>query len=119
MLGAITDLYLTANVLILLDGSYASRFWTLMEAWCSMMTASTSGVRAATEAERRYTIECIHNASEFHRLGLEDMLSTKTPEEMHEILSKPDVSATNMADKDTQLPKVRKVNDHVKEIMRS
>ena len=27
MLGAIADLYLTAFVLILLDGSYASRFW--------------------------------------------------------------------------------------------
>ena len=27
MLGAIADLYLTARVLILLDGSYASRFW--------------------------------------------------------------------------------------------
>ena len=27
MLGAIADLYLTAKVLILLDGSYGSRFW--------------------------------------------------------------------------------------------
>ena len=27
MIGAIADLYLTAFVLILLDGSYASRFW--------------------------------------------------------------------------------------------
>ena len=27
MLGAIADLYLTAYVLILLDGSYGSRFW--------------------------------------------------------------------------------------------
>ena len=29
MLKCITNLYLTAQVLILLDGSYASRFWTL------------------------------------------------------------------------------------------
>ena len=27
MIGAIADLYLTAKVLILLDGSYGSRFW--------------------------------------------------------------------------------------------
>ena len=34
-LKAIADLYLTAKVLILLDNSYSSRFWTLFEAWLS------------------------------------------------------------------------------------
>jgi hypothetical protein len=46
-----------------LDGSYASRFWTLTEAWCSMQTVTPDGLRPATEAERRYTIKCIHNAT--------------------------------------------------------
>ena len=63
MRAAIADLYLTAHVLILLDGSYASRFWTLMEAWCSMQTVTPEGLRPATEAERRSTIKCIHNAT--------------------------------------------------------
>jgi hypothetical protein len=44
----IVDLCLTARVLILLDGSYASRFWTLTEAWCSMQTATRDGLRFAS-----------------------------------------------------------------------
>jgi hypothetical protein len=79
MLAAIADLYLTAHVLILLDGSYASRFWTLMEAWCSMQTVTSDGLRPATEAERRYTIKCIHNATDEHDAqGLVDKVSEKT-----------------------------------------
>ena len=52
MLNAIVDLYMTSHVLTLLDGSYSSRFWTLMEAWCAMMTASADGVRKALGKER-------------------------------------------------------------------
>eukprot|EP00900_Chrysochromulina_parva_P021163 jgi/Chrpa1/3680/Chrysochromulina_OHIO_Genome00009533-RA len=112
MLAAITDLYLTARVLILLDGSYASRFWTLTEAWCSMQMVTPEGLRPATEAERRYTISCIHNATDEHDAkGLVDKVSTKTPEEMYRILEKPDVSVTNAKDKATILPKILKIKD--------
>jgi len=65
MLAAIGDLYLTAHVLILLDNSYCSRFWTLFEAYFAMMKATPNGVRPAPDAERRYTIMCIHNAKEY------------------------------------------------------
>ena len=60
MLAAIADLYLTSNVLILLDNTYMTRFWTLMEAWCAMMTATSGGVRASTEAERRCARSPLH-----------------------------------------------------------
>jgi hypothetical protein len=40
MLSCIADLYLTTKVLILLDNSYVGRFWTMMEAWCSMQVSS-------------------------------------------------------------------------------
>ena len=56
------DLYLTSNVLIILDNTYMTRFWTLMEAWYSMKNVSADGVKPASEAEKRYTIACIHNA---------------------------------------------------------
>ena len=116
MLAAIADLYLTAHVLILLDGSYASRFWTLMEAWCSMQTVTPDGLRPATEAERRYTISCIHNATDEHDAkGLVDLVSKKTPEAMHGILKKPDVNVTNAKDKQTMLPVILKTNEHVVE----
>jgi hypothetical protein len=114
MLAAIADLYLTARVLILLDGSYASRFWTLTEAWCSMQTVTPKGLRPATEAERRYTISCIHNATaETTGKGLVDLVSKKTPNEMHGILEKPDVNVTNAKDKATMLPKILKIEEHV------
>jgi hypothetical protein len=113
MLAAIADLYLTAHVLILLDGSYASRFWTLTEAWCSMQTVTSDGLRPA-EAERRYTIKCIHNADDEHDAkGLVDKVSKKTPDEMYRILEKPDVNVTNAKDKETMLPKILEIDGHV------
>jgi hypothetical protein len=124
MLAAIADLYLTAHVLILLDGSYASRFWTLTEAWCSMQMVTPEGLRPATlrpttQAERRYTISCIHNATdEYDAKGLVDKVSTKTPEEMYRILKKPDVNVTNAKDKEAMLPVLRKINEHVIETFR-
>ena len=65
MLSCIADLYLTTQVLILLDMTYMGRFWTLMEAWCAMQTTTPEGVRPCkTDAEKRYTIACIHNATD-------------------------------------------------------
>ena len=114
MLKCSNDLYLTAQVLILLDGSYASRFWTLTEAWCSMQTATPEGLRPATEAERRYTISCIHNADVEHDAkGLVSKVSTRTPEAMYEILASPDVNVTNAKDKKNMLPVIQKTNEHV------
>jgi hypothetical protein len=114
MLSAIADLYLTARVLILLDGSYASRFWTLTEAWCSMQTVTPEGLNAAKGAKRRYTIKCIHNATtETTEKGLVDLVSEKKPEEMYGILKKPDVNVTNTKDKEAILPIIQKTNERV------
>ena len=60
MLENINVLYLSVSVLILLDLSYISRFWTQYEAWLSMQTATKDGLRPATEAERRCEIRVIY-----------------------------------------------------------
>ncbi len=118
MLPSITDLYLTARVHILLDTTYASRFWTLMEAWCAMMATTVDGVRAATEAERRFTIECLHNADpKFDTPKLIGFVSDKTPAQMRDILAKPDVAVTNAKDKELFLPVVGQTNEHGKGMM--
>ena len=118
MLSAIADLYLTAQVFILLDNAYLSRFWTLMEAWCSMMALTKDGVRKAEDAERRYTIQCLHNADpEFDAPKLIKMLSTKSPEEVHDILAKPDINLSNQKDKQIMLPKVKETNERVKHLL--
>jgi hypothetical protein len=131
MLDSIPHLYLIAQVLILLDGSYASRFWTLTEAWCSMQTATKKGLLnfiskpedadftgSDVQVGSRCTIKCIHNAAkETTRMHLSyalvDLVATQTPEGMHGILKKPDVNVTNAKDKETILPKILKYNEDV------
>ena len=79
-----------------------------------MQMVTPEGLRPATEAERRYTISCIHNATaETTAKGLVDLVSKKTPKEMHGILKKPDVNVTNAKDKQTMLPVILKTNEHV------
>jgi hypothetical protein len=140
MLSLITDLYLTAHVLILLDSSYACRFWTLTEAWCSMQTVTKNGLRPASEgltisqtshAEGlgasdatelrtlpagpvRYTIACIHNATDKHREALKELVATLTPSEMVKVLMRQDVFLTNQKDKKAMLPKIEEMDQHVK-----
>jgi len=116
MLKAIADLYLTANVLILLDTMYRTRFWTTMEGWCAMQQVTSEGVRPAKEGEARVTVSCIHNATEKDREALLEM-STKTPAEMSKFLASPDVAVTNKKDKETMLPIVGKTDEHVREMM--
>ena len=114
MLECIPNLYLTAQVLILLDGSYASRFWTLTEAWCSMQTATAKGLVPSTEENRRYTIKHIHTADDKHDVqGLVDKVSKKTVAEIVSHLKKPDVLVTNAKDKETILPMIQKIDEKV------
>ena len=96
-------LYLGTTVLILLDLSYVSRFWTQFEAWLSMQFATPDGLKAAIGTPNvRHHIVCIQNAaaqSELYEKALVDNWANKTPLEAHEFLSKPDVTVTNMSDK--------------------
>ena len=79
-----------------------------------MQTVTSDGLRPATEAQRRYTIQCIHTADEKHDVaGLVEKVSQKTPEEMFDHLKKPDVNVTNAKDKVAMLPVIKKTNEHV------
>ena len=44
-------------------------------------------------------------------------LSTKTPNEVANMLASPDVQVTNAKDKEALLPVVRRINDHVREVL--
>ena len=106
MLKNVNLLYLGCSVLILLDISYLSRFWTQMEAWLSMQLGGTDGLAPAAESMRRCAIECLHTATEATRRDLIQMWASRTPEEAYRLLSQPDVQVTNQSDKTTQLEKV-------------
>ena len=107
MLGNVNLLYVGCSVLILLDISYLSRFWTQMEAWLSMQHGSTGGLQPAPEDMRRCTIEFLHTATETTRADLVHMWATRQPNDACALLSQPDVQVTNASDKSTQLEKVR------------
>lgn len=76
-------------------------------------------LRCAPEANRRCTIECIHNANEYTKLGLIDMWSNKTPEEAYNILKSEDVSVTNKKDKELQLPIIQTFKESVQKTWRA
>ena len=104
-------LYLGTTILILLDLSYLSRFWTQFEAWLSMQFATPDGLRSAVgTANSRHHIVCIQNAApqrEQFTSALTDTWANKTPQEAHDFLSSPDVQVTNASDKRGQLPKIK------------
>ena len=115
MLSGINVIYLGMKVLILLDMSYMSRFWTQAEAWMSMQDASASGLATASETKRRHTIVPLHNAD----ASLSDLLAKlwagKSTQEAHDILAMPDVLVTNQGDKLRQLPKIKLLNETIKQ----
>ena len=100
-------LFLGSSVLILLDLSYTSRFWTQAEAWLSMLAVTPQGIRPAAAEERRFSIVGIYGASNSPAESLVSMWSGRTPEEAFLTLAKPDVLVTNQKDKDTLLPRIR------------
>ena len=63
MISQVNLLYLGTSVLILLDLSYVSRFWTQFEAWLSMQQATTGKLCRASGSERRETIVTIYNGT--------------------------------------------------------
>jgi hypothetical protein len=115
MLGRCNLIYMGLRILIILDLSYMSRFWTQFEAWLSMQSASANGVHPAHENDRRCTIVTIHGAPTSFKEELVDMWASKTPIEAHEFLSQPDVTVTNQSDKEAQLPKLFKLEADVKQ----
>jgi len=117
MLSNVNAIYLGMRVLILLDMSYMSRFWTQMEAWMSMQDASASGLTTASEEKLRYTIVPLHNASAKVTETLVDMWAGKSAHEAHGILARPDVLVTNQGDKDKQLPKILKLDETVQQAL--
>ena len=148
MLQDVNLLYLGVRVLILLDSSYMSRFWTQVrgvackhcapptyarahckrrgrsqfEAWCSLQLTSPSGQTKGICSEHRCEVRCIHAASETPEHFREALIGKwlkKTPTEAHEVLSSPDVTATLQCDKDVQLPKLLGLDDAVRQTLPS
>ena len=114
MLHNIDHLFVGMRVLILLDLSYPSRFWTQYEAWLAMQSVSEEGLFPTPKASRRCAIVPISNANSMAVESLEGMWAQKTPEEAHAALSRPDVHVTNETDKEMHLPKILTFDEKVR-----
>ena len=102
-------LYLACSVLIVMDASYASRFWTLYESWLAMQRVTPEGLAPGGD---RAAIACVHNADvAYDAARLRAVWATRTPAEAHAVLARPDVLVTNAGDKDAQLARLRGVED--------
>jgi len=117
MLVNINVLYLGMRVLILLDLSYISRFWTQFEAWCSMQSLSAAGLAPARSDKRRCTIIPILGANSSLVESLTLMWGSRDPHEAHTLLSKEDVIVTNQSDKEAQLPKILELSGRVRAVL--
>ena len=76
MISQVNLLYLGTSVLILLDLSYVSRFWTQFEAWLSMQQATTGKLCRASGSMRRETIVTIYNGTQTAVKLLEEQWGT-------------------------------------------
>ena len=117
MLENVNVVYLGCSVLILLDLSYLSRFWTQFEAWLAMQMACKEGLRPAPDDKRRFQIRTILNGNSILGESLRSVWENKTPDEAHDVLAQQDVTVTNQSDKLKQLPKLRQLNDMVVDVM--
>ena len=117
MLRNVNMLYLGCSVLILLDLSYISRFWTQFEAWLSMQLVSRDGLQPAPPNRRRCEVVPIVNANSIMAESLFAMWASKTPDEARAVLEKDDVTVTNQGDKVTQLGKLAKLDEEAREVM--
>lgn len=105
-------LFLGASVLLLVDISYLIRFWTQYEAWMSLQTTTSTGLRPAEKHEQRFTIKCIHDATR----GLEDkklisMWAQADADDARIVLDEAPV--TDEEDKEVHLDKVAFLHDEV------
>ena len=119
MLSNVNLLYLGCSVLILLDGTYLSRFWTQFEAWLSMRTIELQAeepLRSATVQEKRYFIECLHSGDiEYEGRKLEDVWGPANLEFACRYLQMDDVMVTNKSDKEQQIEKLKEQFDKLGE----
>jgi hypothetical protein len=123
MLSNVNLMYLGTSVLILLELSYLSWFWTQFEAWLAMQEATPDGLRSAGVAARprhrtRWTIVTIYNGTDLTKQQLVEMWASRTPAEAIEVLKKPDVEVTNASDKEAQLEKLAQLNERVQTAFR-
>jgi len=105
MLSEVNMLYLGCRVVILLDMTYLSRFWTLYEAWLSQMKPTSTGLRPGGS---RCDVVPILGANDAFKSALLSTIANKMSSASlaAKYLRNDDISVTNASDKEKQLDRV-------------
>ena len=101
-------LYLGSRVLLLLDLSYMSRFWTQFEAWLAFRQYKHGKLVNAPKGKSnaRYDIALLYGTPEATKQMLIEMWGDCPIDRAKARLASPDVQVTNRGDKTVQLAKL-------------
>lgn len=113
MLAHVNWLYASTTVLLLVDLSYISRFWTQLEAWLAVQVATPHGLRSDPRAPRMHAVP-LYNATRALIACVYEMWASRTPWQVVHVLGHPDVTVTNASDKDQQLTRLLALDDRVR-----
>ncbi|CAK0826427.1 unnamed protein product [Prorocentrum cordatum] len=109
MLSEVNMLYLGCRVVILLDMTYLSRFWTLYEAWLSQMKPTSTGLKPALISDAsRCDVVPIMGANDAFRSALLSTIANQMSSASlaAKYLRNDDILVTNASDKEKQLDRV-------------
>ena len=109
-------LFLGCRVLLLVDASYAGRFWCQLEAWLSWQEGSSLGLRSAPGVRRRAELVCLHDAKDGkHDVQLRRSWERMSAEAACAALARPDALVTHAAEKSAPLSFAQRLNEEVRE----
>ena len=106
MLPNVGLLYLGCSVLMLLDASYSGRFWFGYELWLSLQTASTAGLAATSEAQRRCTLVPLEGTPPLLATEMLAAWRKLSSDQAYYRLSQPELLVSNASDREVVLAKL-------------
>ena len=114
MLPNVPMLFLGCSSLLILDGTYASRFWPVLEAYLSLHVAEATGIVTTPAARRRCTVASIgHVPSDVIEVMIPS-LAALSPVEAHQMLSSGQFSVARESDRVTLLQALLSLEGRVK-----
>ena len=101
--------FLCATCLLLVDGGYAARFWTQLEAWLSLKAVSPSGLVDAPSRER-CRIALLGDEPDFMASLVLEQWVNKDASQACAVLASPSVAVGREAQRDEQLAAIARLD---------
>jgi len=106
MLPNVALLYLGCSVLVLLDQAFTQRFWLGFELWCSLQTATASGLVATSEIQRRCRVVPLEGVAHTFADEVKEEWRKRSSDAAYYKLSQPELLVSNASDREVVLAKL-------------